>query len=289
MPESPRPHPGTPSAIASVAVCAKADQAPARLAGARVVAFDLDGTLADSKSPITGRIAALLLKLLAEVEVCIISGGSYAQLCTQVLAQLDVLTPGQEALARLHLMPTCGTRYYRYTQGAWHQVYAHDMSEQAKERVTAILTQGAKSLGLSEPEHWGDLVEDRGSQITFSALGQNAPTSAKKAWDPDGSKRERLRAYAAERLPDLEVRAGGSTSLDVTGKGIDKAYGIRELMYVLDLRVSDLLFIGDRLEPGGNDFPVKAMGVRCVAVTCWQETADCLDGLLAGITPPLAR
>jgi phosphomannomutase len=245
--------------------------------GAEVVVFDLDGTLAESKSAISDRMAALLVQLLSEVEVCIISGGGFEQLRTQVL---DHLHPGPGALARLHLMPTCGTRYYRWVRGAWRVVYAHDMSQQNKLRVINALTDGAKELGLWEPEPWGEVVEDRGSQITFSALGQAAPAGAKKNWDPDGSKKERLRAYAARRLPDLEVRSGGSTSVDVTGKGIDKAYGIRKLISSLDVTLDDLLFIGDRLDPGGNDYPVKAMGVRCVAVSRWQDTADYLDRLL---------
>jgi hydroxymethylpyrimidine pyrophosphatase-like HAD family hydrolase len=91
-----------------------------------------------------------------------------------------------------------------------------------------------------------------------------------------------LRDYAAKLLPDLEVRAGGSTSVDVTRKGIDKAYGIGRLMAELGITAGQVLFVGDRLDEGGNDYPVKAMGVPCVAVTCWQDTADYIERFLAG-------
>lgn len=90
-----------------------------------------------------------------------------------------------------------------------------------------MLRAGAQDLGLWAEETWGPALEDRGSQVTYSALGQAAPVDAKLAWDPDNSKKEALRAYAAERLPDLEVRSGGSTSIDITKRGIDKAYGAR--------------------------------------------------------------
>ncbi len=247
-------------------------------AGVRVLTFDLDDTLAVSKSKIDPRMADLLARLLDRVEVCIISGGRFEQFDTQVLQHL---TLDDAARNRLHLMPTCGTRYYRWSDGGWREVYAEDLSTADRQRIVSVLTEGAKELGLWEAHPWGDIIEDRGSQITFSALGQSAPPEAKYGWDPDGSKKRALRVYAAERLPDLEVRGGGSTSVDVTRKGIDKAYGMRKLMEVLDLTMDDVLFIGDRLDEGGNDYPVRAMGVPCIAVSCWEETADYLDRFLA--------
>jgi phosphomannomutase len=244
---------------------------------ARVMAFDLDGTLAESKSAITPRMAGLLVRLLDEVQVCIISGGAFPQFRTQVLDYLDA-TPGQ--LAKLNLMPTNGTRYYLYRDGDWREIYSEDLPEATKRTVIDVLTEGAKTLGLWEEKTWGDIVEDRGSQITFSALGQQAPVPAKNTWDPDGSKKERLRAWAAERLPGLEVRSGGTTSIDVTAEGIDKAYGMRKLMAELEVGMADILFVGDRLDPQGNDHPVEAMGIRSVAVKNWQDTADFVENWL---------
>ena len=241
---------------------------------ARVLAFDLDGTLAESKSAITPRMAGLLVRLLDEVQVCIISGGAFPQFQAQVL---DHLQAAPEQLARLNLMPTNGTRYYLYRDAAWHEIYAEDLPEDTKRKVIDVLTEGAKTLGLWEENTWGDIVEDRGSQITFSALGQQAPVAAKTAWDPDGSKKERLRAWAAERLPGLEVRSGGTTSIDVTAEGIDKAYGMRKLLGELTVGMADILFVGDRLDPQGNDHPVEAMGIRSVAVKGWQDTADFVE------------
>jgi HAD superfamily hydrolase (TIGR01484 family) len=244
---------------------------------ARVLAFDLDGTLAESKSAVTPRMAGLLVRLMDEVQVCIISGGAFPQFQAQVLDHLDA-TP--EQLARLNLMPTNGTRYYLYRDGAWREIYAEDLPEDTKRKVIDVLKQGAKTLGLWEEHPWGDIIEDRGSQITFSALGQQAPVPAKSDWDPDGSKKERLRSWAAERLPGLEVRSGGSTSVDVTAEGIDKAYGMRKLMSELNVGKDDILFVGDRLDPQGNDHPVEAMGIRSVAVKSWQDTADFVESWL---------
>jgi phosphomannomutase len=244
----------------------------------RAVAFDLDDTLAVSKSEIDGRMAELLAQLITATEVCIISGGRFEQFESQVLLHLQA---EPKALESLHLMPTCGTRYYRWDGDRWQLVYAEDLSEADKLRIISALEQGARELGLWEDRPWGDRIEDRGSQITFSALGQQAPPTEKYRWDPDNQKKQRLRAFAAEQLPDLEVRVGGSTSVDVTRKGIDKGYGMRKLMQQLGIAAEEILFIGDRLEEGGNDYPVRAVGVRCVEVTCWQDTADYVERLLA--------
>ncbi|MFJ5733644.1 HAD-IIB family hydrolase [Streptomyces paradoxus] len=247
----------------------------------RLVMFDLDDTLALSKAKITPRMAQCLTRLLSRQHVCIISGGRYEQFQTQVLEELP-LTP--ELAGRLHLMPTCGTRYLRWGTGAWQDIYCENLSDEEKILIIQVLTEGAKSLGLWADSTWGEVIEDRGSQVTFSALGQQAPHEAKAAWDPDGSRRRALRDYVAVRLPDLEVRSGGSTSIDVTKKGIDKAYGVQRLLEHLDLRVEDVLFIGDRLDEGGNDYPVRELGAPCVAVTGWEQTADYIDVILASDT-----
>jgi hydroxymethylpyrimidine pyrophosphatase-like HAD family hydrolase len=148
-----------------------------------------------------------------------------------------------------------------------------------KEHIVQVLIEGAHYLGLWEESTWGEIIEDRGSQITFSALGQQAPVDKKSAWDPDGSKKSRLRAFVAQKLPGFEVRSGGSTSVDVTRKGIDKAYGIRKLLAWTHSVVDEVLFVGDRLDVDGNDYPVRRTGLRCVEVSGWEQTAELLQAL----------
>jgi len=240
----------------------------------KAVVFDLDGTLAPSKSALPPAMAAALEGLLRRLPVCIISGGGFEQFTTQVL---DRLTAPEPLLARLHLMPTCGTRYYARRDGAWALIYAHDLSAPDRARIAAALQAAARAEGCWTDAAWGEPIEDRGSQVTYSALGQSAPAAAKAAWDPDGARKRSLVARIAPLLPDLEVRAGGSTSIDVTGKGVDKAYGVRELLTVLGAIPDELLFVGDRLDEVGNDHPVLALGVTCIAVTGWEETLAVIE------------
>ena len=96
-------------------------------------------------------------------------------------------------------------------------------------KIVGALEEAVRATGLQEKKIWGELIEDRESQITYSALGQQAPLKEKKKWDPDFAKRKKIKAILDWSLPDFSVRLGGSTSIDVTLPGIDKAYGIRKL------------------------------------------------------------
>ncbi len=244
----------------------------------RLVAFDLDDTLAPSKSPLDATMIDLLVKLLGVTEVCVISGGQFGQFQTQIIDKLPEVSP--DRLARLHLMPTCGTQYYRSDPQGWSQVYAENLSDDQKSRALDAVEQTARRLGLWESDTWGPILEDRGSQITFSALGQAAPVASKIAWDPTGEKKNDLREAVQSLLPDLEVRSGGSTSVDITRQGIDKAYGMKRLADLTGVDLDDMLFVGDRLDENGNDYPVKVLGVECIAVEGWPDTAALLEDLI---------
>lgn len=244
----------------------------------KLIAFDLDGTLAPSKSALPDAMAAQMRELLEHKQVCVISGGKFGQFEKQLLSGLNA---DKELLKNLHIMPTCGTRYYVYDlkNDKWHKEYAEDFKPEEKTKIIDALNKGFDDLGYREEKVWGECLEDRGSQITFSVLGQDIVdhlgqegVRMKEEWDPDNAKKLKLRDYIAPFIPEFEVRVGGVTSIDVTKLGIDKAYGMEKLLTKLGFDKSQALFIGDRLQEGGNDYPVKAMGVDSIAVETWQDT-----------------
>ncbi len=249
----------------------------------KVIAFDLDDTLAVTKSPISDRMSEILVHILDHYDVCIISGGKFEQFKKQVVDRLEA--PAHK-LNRMHLMPTCGTRYYRYDEltGEWKIQYAEDLSKAQKEEILTVVEKSAREVGLWAEQPYGQIIEDRGSQVTYSALGQQAPAEEKYAWaEANKEAKQELRDLIAERLPELEVRLGGTTSVDITRIGIDKAYGMRKLIEAIDISQDDILFCGDKLQEGGNDYPVKAMGIDSIAVEGWEDTAYVLEGIL-GVT-----
>lgn len=252
----------------------------------KVIAFDLDGTLAPSKSHLPDRMAELLGELLEHFQVCVISGGKFGQFEMQLLQGLQV---SPEKLEKLHLMPTCGTQYFRYNIGnkSWHREYAELLTGSEKKKIADALNKGFDDLGYRAKKVYGAEVEDRESQVTFSVLGQDIVAELgeegvrlKEEWDPDNSKKLKLRAYIAPLIPEFEVRVGGVTSIDVTKPGIDKAYGMHKLMGMLEISREDILFMGDRLQEGGNDYPVEAMGIDSIEVSDWKATATALQAIL---------
>src|SRR5271165_6489728 len=232
----------------------------------KLIVFDLDGTLAQSKSSLDAEMATLLNKLLGLSMVAVISGGNWPQFQKQVLSHLA----SDERLKNLSLLPTCGTQFYKYEKG-WEKLYAEDFTSEQKKKIISSLKQAIEQSGLKPENVWGEVIQDRGSQITFSALGQEAPLKEKVKWDPDFTKRQKMKAILDKLIPEFSVRLGGSTSIDVTKPGIDKAYGIRKLRDILNISLQDMLFIGDALFPGGNDYPAKEAGVVSIAVRGPQE------------------
>ena len=249
----------------------------------KLIIFDLDGTLAESKEALTAEMAAKLAELLEHTKVAITSGGALPQFLKQVVDRL----PKQANLHNLYLLPTSGAALYEYDPStplgaSWKKVYEERLKDTEVKEVEAALRAAAEETGLIHwnEKSWGERIENRGSQVTMSALGQQAPLALKKQWDPDHAKRHALRDAAARRLPAFEVAIGGSTSIDVSKKGIDKAYGIHKLCDRLGIKESEALYVGDELESGGNDEPVFKTDVSTRAVALPDDTLALIDGLL---------
>lgn len=242
----------------------------------KLIVFDLDGTLAESKSAIDTEMAQLLAALLGVAQVAVISGGGFPQFEKQLVANL----PASGALDKLSLLPTCGTRFYRY-DGGWNLLYAENFTDDEKKTIVASLEKAVADSGYAAKKTWGEAIEDRGSQVTYSALGQEAPLAEKEKWDPDFSKRKQIKVALDTMLPDFSVHFGGTTSIDVTKPGIDKAYGIRKLRDVLGIDIAEMIYVGDALFPGGNDYPARETGATCIQIKGPEETKRVIETVVA--------
>lgn len=243
-----------------------------------LIIFDLDNTLAESKQPLSHEMATYLTRLLSHTRIAIISGGALTQFTEQVVKRL----PRDAHLQNLYLLPTSGAALYEHVNGEWKKVYEERLSEKDAATIRTAMEETAKETRLIDFSSfsYGDRIEYRGSQVTLSALGQLAPVALKKEWDPSHTKRRALQAALAKKLPDYLVVYGGSTSVDVTKRGIDKAYGIHQLCERLHIKESDVLYIGDELQAGGNDEAVFKTGVSTCAVANPTETVRTIQRLL---------
>ena len=242
----------------------------------KLIVFDLDGTLAESKAALDEEMATLLSRLLTVAKVAIISGGNWPQFEKQVLSHL----PQNQILENLSILPTCGTKFYQYKAG-WTKLYSEDFTSDEKNKIIDSLNKAVEESGSKAEKTWGELIEDRGSQITFSGLGQQAPLDAKKQWDPDFEKRKKIKIILDQSLPEFSVNMGGATSIDITKPGIDKAYGIQKLKQTLSVSIAEMIYVGDALFEGGNDYPARTTGADCIQVRDPDETKRVIEAIVA--------
>ena len=248
----------------------------------KLIIFDLDGTLAKSKSPIDQEMAELLKSLLDVAQVSIISGGDWPQFQKQVLDHL----PKNSLFQKLSILPTCGTKFYQYKDD-WKELYEENFTVEEKKQILESLNEAIKNSKLKIKKTWGEQIEDRGSQITFSALGQEAPLAEKKGWDDDFAKRKKIVEPLKKSLKDFSIGMGGTTSIDITKPGIDKAYGINKLKEILNIEIPEMLFVGDALFEGGNDYPARSTGAKCIQVRDPEETKRIIETVIACLENPI--
>jgi phosphomannomutase len=244
----------------------------------RAAAFDLDGTLAASKQPLTSDMAALLAKLCAKMPVAIMSGDSWAHFEEKVLE----LLPADSKLEQLYLFPTNAGYCFTY-DGAWHAKYAHDFTPEERDEILTALNTALNNVGLlhAPDKTWGDRIEDRGAQISFSPLGQDAPVDAKEEWKAQNNDmRTALWQELSKLLPNFDVKMGGITTVDIIHKGITKAYGMRQFSELTKIPIEEMLYVGDALQDGGNDEVVKETSVQTREVSGPEEATRVIEELL---------
>lgn len=253
----------------------------------KVLAFDVDQTLNVAKTPIGDEIADLLVALLPYFELCPISGQKFDQFMIQIVDRMvSRMQPGQlELLKHLHLFVAQGTQYYRYepTKKEWEQVYNYPLTNEQVAKITETIEKAARELGYWEADKLAEgdeIIENRLSQVTFSALGQKCGTEAKYAWDPDHKKRDKIAARCKELAPEFEYEVGGTTSINAFVPGMNKVFGMEHLMEELGVKKDEILYFGDMTQPGGNDYPVKEMGIETITVRSHEDTAFALKGIL---------
>ncbi len=249
----------------------------------KVLSFDIDQTLNVAKTPIPDEIADLLIKCLDHFEICPISGQKFDQFLIQIVNRLEERGATKEQLAHLHLFVAQGTQYYRYEDGNWRQVYNYPLTDAEVAKITSAIESAARELGYWEEgklQQGDEIIENRLSQVTFSALGQKAGTEEKYAWDPDCKKREKIVEKAKKAAPEFDYEIGGTTSINAFTPGMNKKFGMTHLLEELDVKKEDILYFGDMTQPGGNDYPVKEMGIDTITVRSHEDTAYALRGIL---------
>lgn len=242
----------------------------------KVIVSDLDGTLAPSKSPISKDMAEVLCHVLNRHYVAVVSGGAFPQFEKQFLSQLKC---SPESMKNISIFPTNGSSCYVYDEKrkTWKELYEEKLTVAEKKKILTALNDAISDSGIDFSGSYGDIIEDRGTQITFSGKGQNAPLSIKQTWDPDQRKRIKMVSFLKNKISDFEIKIGGTTSIDITRKGVDKAYAIKKIKDLLKVKDEEMIYLGDALYKGGNDESVKSTGIAYVQEYSPNDTLEYLS------------
>jgi phosphomannomutase len=250
-----------------------------------LIVFDVDGTIARTKSPMDKEMAGLMRDLLKAKKVAVISG---AKLEVIKMQMLDEIKAPKSLLNNLSLFPTTATTFYKH-ENSWKQVYALTLSPAKVKKIKNTFEKVFKEMDYKHPDKvYGELIENRGSQVSFSIYGQDLVKvlgkkgiKMKEEWKKKNTPvKMEIARRVAKYLPEFEVHAAGFTTIDVTNKGIDKGYGLHQIEKYLHVPIKQMLFVGDAIVPGGNDYAIVRTGVDYVAVKNPEDTKKLIRHLL---------
>lgn len=244
----------------------------------QAIIADADGTLADTREPISAEMARVIAQLLHDGYIfAVISGATYTRLVQRIPNQLPADTP----LDNLYLLPASGSLMYAYQHGDWQEIYSYTLSAEEKSQIHQAFDQVlAQNLVDIPPEQWGEQLEDRQASFAFSALGQEAPREEKDQWDVDAAKRRTLITALQPLLPNFDLLIGGSTTIDINKSIHGKDFGVSQFLAHCSISPSRVLFIGDQLDPGGNDHPVTVHEIDIYHTNSIQDTYHKLQSVL---------
>jgi len=251
----------------------------------KIIAFDLDGTLAASKQHLESEMSELLCELAKHKKIVIITGGSFEQFQKQFLPFFNPCNcDSKTVMENLFLLPTSGSRCYEYNnfKKGWVMTGMEEFPIDIKIKVIAELEKivASHEYGVGAIVEGDKVIEDRVTQVTFSALGQNAPIEKKELWDPNQEKRQQIKKELVASLPKVNIAIGGATSIDILPFGFDKAKGLKKLLDKIDMKIEDMVFVGDAIFPGGNDYSAYEAGIESIKVSGPTETADLIKNLI---------
>jgi HAD superfamily hydrolase (TIGR01484 family) len=211
----------------------------------KMILADLDGTIAESKVPLDVEMTKIIASILKDMKFAVISGGKFDRFEKQVI---EPMLGYKKFFENLLLFPTMGGMLKVWKNNEWVTIYEKTIPKEEREFIKEKIKESFLEAGLIMPEKiYGEQIEERASQVTFSALGQEAPISEKEKWDPNQEKRKQMIKILSKTIPNkFFVSMGGSNSIDVNPVGIDKGFAVIQASKYTGFDLKDLLFLGDK-------------------------------------------
>lgn len=221
----------------------------------KALVFDVDGTVVESCQVLSGHMLYALANIVQSGRPVIFMSGTDNTELLRMVGQKMIDT----ALTKpFYLAGNSGAEIYKITGVYQELVFRRSLKLNDKADILKAVANAIKKFELSC--EIGEQVIDRGNQITLSCIGRKAPSAEKAEWDPDCSKRSDIANYIQSKLGDnYTVTIAGTTSIDILAESWDKSNGVRKIAELEKISLDDIIFFGDKCQPGGNDYPAASI------------------------------
>ena len=235
----------------------------------KLIAFDLDGTLTQHKSPLSPDIRETLDALRAHGYALLMVGAGD---CLRIFRQMGRYP--------IDILGNYGLQYAEYDAASKDLRFVFDKRLPC-DRESVLRRANAFRAKHGFTEFAGDSVEFHDSGVvTFALLGTKAVLADKLAFDPDRSRRRAVYDEVKALFPDYKVFVGGSSSFDMAPAPYDKAYALSALCAERGLAHDEVLYVGDDYGPGGNDESVFQSDFPFLPIDNYRDTPARLGVLL---------
>ena len=242
----------------------------------RAILFDVDDTLAESFRPPVPEMIDGLLKLLALRPLAILSAAGFQRIEHDFLPRIA----NSKDAGRFYVLSDGTSRCNVYRDHRWQELYRVAFTTDERGKIVSSMKNIVAETGVELNPAYEPLIVDQEGKVAYALLGLQASEKDKASWDPDRTKREKLREALQKHIPEFEVVIGGKTTLDVFPKDINKAYGVRWLSKELGIPPQDMLYIADAFYPGGNDAVTIPTGIQTRPVSGPSDTLRIINELL---------
>lgn len=234
-----------------------------------LLAFDLDGTLTQYKTPLSAVNREILTELSRKYRLVMISGGS----CIRIFEQMKRFP--------IDIIGNYGMQVARYNfrrediDIVERHVVPYDR-EETESRITIL----REKYGFTS--YKGDNVYYGSGFIVFPLLGTAASIQDKLIFDPDRQKRRILYEDVCKTFPEYNVFIGGSSSFDIVPRPFQKYYALSKYCREENIPPCEVLFFGDDYGAGGNDESIYLSEIPFVKVDGYEKfpSAVCNANLL---------
>ena len=212
----------------------------------RIFMFDIDGTLTPSRLMMTKEFAKFFDKWSNENKYYLVTGSDLDKTKEQLpIAYID----RAEAI-----FTCCGNQMWRDNDLIYDNKF--ELTSKLKNSLEVVL------MSSPYPHRYGNHIEDRGSMVNFSIVGRNCTQEQREhffKWDEEKGERKKISTFLKHKFKDLDAVLGGQISIDIYPKGKDKSQILDIIEQERLVKPDEYIFIGDRTEKGGNDYPLALL------------------------------